>query len=106
MQTETIFKIEALLGGADHIVNLLDIHDASHEDQALLAERFADIVLKRLLLSVSDESLEDVKLAFSHEDLSPESFVQTLERSIPDFDATLHQAMDQTVTDLRGSLTA
>ena len=101
MHHDIVQRFEVLAGGSDHIVEILGIHDVSVEDQALLADRFADIVLKRLLLRVSDDRIEDMKRVLSEETSGPESFVSVLKASIPDFDDRLREVMDQTVADFR-----
>lgn len=101
MPNETVSHIGMLAGGADHIVELLGIESLSHEDQALLVERFSDIVLKRLLLRVPAEHVEEMRRALLSDDSTPDSFFEGLERSIPDLNAAVREDLEKTVADFR-----
>jgi hypothetical protein len=99
MNSSDIFNFGLLIGGSDRIVTLLGIESLPPEDQLALAGRFSDIVLKRLLLRVPDEQVEDVKRALMSEGGNLEAFISALEHSIPDFDRCLEEELEKTVAD-------
>ncbi len=101
MPSETMSHIEMLAGGADHIVELLGIESLSHDDQALLVERFSDIVLKRILLRVPHERVGEMREALLSDGSTPDSFFESLERFIPDLNTAVQEEMEKTVADFK-----
>ncbi|NTW30955.1 MAG: hypothetical protein HGA33_06745 [Candidatus Moranbacteria bacterium] len=99
MNSSDIFNFGLLIGGSDRIVALLGIESLPEEDQLVLVGRFSDIVLKRVLLRVPDENVEDVKRALLSDGGNLEAFITALEASIPDFDRCLEEELEKTVAD-------
>lgn len=94
--------VEVLLGGVDKIVSLLSIEKLSEKDQLAVVERFADIVLKRVLLRVSPEYTEEVKRVLVGEnDGGMDTLVDLLERTIPNIDVCIQEEIQKTVADFR-----
>ncbi len=92
----------ALALGAEKVVDLLGIGDATLEDQILLAGKFADIVTKRLLLLVPESRTEDAKRALLEPGATLESFIGTLSELVPDFDQVFDEEVERTVALFRG----
>lgn len=99
MNSSDIFNFGLLIGGTDRLVTLLGIESLPAEDQLVLVGRFSDIVLKRMLLRVPDENVEDVKRALMSEGGNVEAFISALERFVPDFDRSLEEELAKTVSD-------
>jgi hypothetical protein len=99
MNSSDIFNFGLLIGGTDRLVTLLGIESLPEEDQLVLVGRFSDIVLKRMLLRVPDENVEDVKRALLSDGGNLEAFISALECSVPDFDRSLEEVLAKTVSD-------
>lgn len=94
-------QLEILLGNVDRIVSLLSLETFPEEDQMRVIDRFADILLKRILLRIPPENIEEAKQALLAEDGDLERFADILKRVIPESDKCLQEEFEKTILDFK-----
>ncbi|HWQ60572.1 MAG TPA: hypothetical protein VN420_05525 [Candidatus Fimivivens sp.] len=99
--SEALRQIQNLAGKADDICDLLAIGEFSAEEQIKVTERFSEMVLNRMLLSVPEEHVTEVKSAVQDEHADLNEFVLLLQRCIPEFNRCIQDSMNETLPEFQ-----